>query len=701
MKYLALTLCASALAGSAFAADYQTTFGFNGQSALGSSLDTLGVLNGSICAAGYFKGSALDADLYIFGQVPGGGFWTKTIPTNGVGINRAVKLIGFGDGLYLAGTVYKSYNGISRTAMYLAKLSPGDGSVIWERSVAYASAKGLAIAGSGADYRVMVVGQEFNVNDSAQKRYVTLAVDLDGTNLSVYRPASYDGSSAAAVAGLTNSFAVGLLYSSGKAKVTQLDLYRARGWTTDISDGSSWTSLKLTSGDPSKTTDGTTLGVAGRTSSPNASCMTYRLSASGAILKEGISPLIGSLGPTQPWLFGDDLFAAYGRKNLPNENTELVTLKPNNVFGASAYDSSGSVEPAAMCLDANGGNQIVQLVEEPSGSSSQILVTSYSPLGSFEYRSSANGATPTDILTDGAGTVYVCGRKPVSGVTQAIIIGLVPVAHAYPETYETTKGEALSVDGPGVLANDFGGEGGTVTFPNLAHGTLTPGAGGGFTYTPDAGFVGVDFGQYTLHALWGAPKAQLTIYVFPKLDTLTFDKPAMTGGGQVVGTVHMSDNMPLGAPVSVSDNSTATDVPASVAVNGGASTATFPIATHPVASDKGCVITVSFRGKVYSKTLTVLAPAMQAIAVSPSSVKGGNGFNGSVTLTGKAPAGGVVVTLGHTGNEITLPGSVNAPAGQLGATFMGTTTVVAVTSPRTVSATANGVTKSVTLTITP
>lgn len=76
-------------------------------------------------------------------------------------------------------------------------------------------------------------------------------------------------------------------------------------------------------------------------------------------------------------------------------------------------------------------------------------------------------------------------------------------AVAVDDAYETSQDAALSVDRPGVLANDTTCEGGDYDFPNLesepSHGTLVFNeAFGTILYTPDAGFTGVDTFEYFL-----------------------------------------------------------------------------------------------------------------------------------------------------------------------------------------------------------
>ncbi len=69
-----------------------------------------------------------------------------------------------------------------------------------------------------------------------------------------------------------------------------------------------------------------------------------------------------------------------------------------------------------------------------------------------------------------------------------------------PDAYSTDAGRALTVAAPGVLANDTDADGDALTATGAtqpANGTVTLAAGGGFTYTPAAGFSGTDTFTYT------------------------------------------------------------------------------------------------------------------------------------------------------------------------------------------------------------
>lgn len=68
-----------------------------------------------------------------------------------------------------------------------------------------------------------------------------------------------------------------------------------------------------------------------------------------------------------------------------------------------------------------------------------------------------------------------------------------------PDAYSLESGKVLTVNAPGVLANDSDVDGDTLTAvlaQGPAHGKLQLNADGSFTYTPNAGFAGTDSFQY-------------------------------------------------------------------------------------------------------------------------------------------------------------------------------------------------------------
>lgn len=90
-----------------------------------------------------------------------------------------------------------------------------------------------------------------------------------------------------------------------------------------------------------------------------------------------------------------------------------------------------------------------------------------------------------------------------------------------------------------------------------------------------------------------------------------------------------------------------------------------------------------------------------SLTLNPTAVKGGTRSQSTVTLSGPAPAGGVVVTLASNRKAAKVPASITVPAGATSAAFTANTKVVLVKKIATISASYAGVTKTAKLTVTP
>ena len=93
--------------------------------------------------------------------------------------------------------------------------------------------------------------------------------------------------------------------------------------------------------------------------------------------------------------------------------------------------------------------------------------------------------------------------------------------------------------------------------------------------------------------------------------------------------------------------------------------------------------------------------ALSAVSVNPSSVVGGNGSQGTVTLTAAAPSGGFAVSLSSSNTAVaTVPANVTVAQGSTTATFAIGTSSVTTSTPVTITANAGTVTRTATLTVT-
>jgi len=100
---------------------------------------------------------------------------------------------------------------------------------------------------------------------------------------------------------------------------------------------------------------------------------------------------------------------------------------------------------------------------------------------------------------------------------------------------------------------------------------------------------------------------------------------------------------------------------------------------------------------VFASHGTVTSPA--ALTLNGVSVTGGGSSTATITLNQPAPSGGAVVSLTSNNAAAAVPASIIVAAGSTSGSFTIDTTAVAASTPVTISATWNGTTQSVTLTV--
>jgi hypothetical protein len=104
----------------------------------------------------------------------------------------------------------------------------------------------------------------------------------------------------------------------------------------------------------------------------------------------------------------------------------------------------------------------------------------------------------------------------------------------------------------------------------------------------------------------------------------------------------------------------------------------------------------------FTPQATSTPASLSSVSVSPSSVTGGTGSTGTVSLTSAAPSGGAVVTLSSSNTAVaSVPASVIVAAGSTSRTFAVSTLAVATTTPLAITAVHAGVTRTTTLTVSP
>jgi uncharacterized repeat protein (TIGR03803 family) len=170
----------------------------------------------------------------------------------------------------------------------------------------------------------------------------------------------------------------------------------------------------------------------------------------------------------------------------------------------------------------------------------------------------------------------------------------------------------------------------------------------------------------------------------PSVSSLTFSPASIPNGGSTTGTITLSGPAPSGGSVvSLSTGYPYVDLPGTVTVPAGSTSATFTATAEAFTNSTETVaITATLATSNAQGTLTVTpGVAVNSISFRPSKVTGGTSTTATVTLASAAPVGGNQVYVQFCANcnpadpnpPVQLPVTVTVPAGQTSLSFsMGT-----------------------------
>ncbi len=208
----------------------------------------------------------------------------------------------------------------------------------------------------------------------------------------------------------------------------------------------------------------------------------------------------------QPPLAVDDLFSTA-------HDTALVIAPP----GVLANDSDPESDPLVAVLSSAPTNG--QLTLDADGGFTYTPNAGFAGADSFTYRANDGEADSGDATV----TIDVAAAPNQTPV-------------ALDDAYSTDHDTALTLPAPGVLGNDSDPDGDPLTatlVSSPANGTLSFNADGGFTYTPNTGFDGID--SFTYQASDGEADSDIatvtiTVATAPNLAPVAADDAFSTTG---------------------------------------------------------------------------------------------------------------------------------------------------------------------------
>src|SRR5206468_2300686 len=135
---------------------------------------------------------------------------------------------------------------------------------------------------------------------------------------------------------------------------------------------------------------------------------------------------------------------------------------------------------------------------------------------------------------------------------------------------------------------------------------------------------------------------------------IVFNPNPIRGGNTATATLYLTGVAPSGGLVVnlASENAAVLQVPSSVTVAAGQTSATFAVTTSGVAASTMGVVDAWANGFSIRIGLTLDPAAPEHMTFTPNPVTGGNTVTGTLILNGVAPAGGLFVNLASENSAV-------------------------------------------------
>jgi hypothetical protein len=370
---------------------------------------------------------------------------------------------------------------------------------------------------------------------------------------------------------------------------------------------------------------------------------------------------------------------------------QTFDMSPSSVAGGSTVNATVTLDGAAPV----GGLTVTINYQYPTVTTGPATITVTAGQTSQSFTITTN---PVNVDTNaGAGAYTIIFGAPGSDWTVDFVDIAAPRVSALTLDPTSVKGGTSST-GTVVLDSPAPALGMTVnlTSNNVAatvSATVTvPGGTTSTTFTVTTDAVATDSTATISAVTFGIAKTSPLNISAPRVQSVTIAPSSVKGGvANATGTVTLDGPAPAGGlAVALSSDNTNASVPTSVTVAAGLTTATFAVTTSAVATDQTATITADVNSAPKTAELDLIAPRVQSVSVSPTSVKGGVGSTGTVNLDIPAPAGGLTVDLSSNNAAAIVAATVIVPAGLTSTTFTIDTLPVATDQTATITASVNG-----------
>jgi hypothetical protein len=200
----------------------------------------------------------------------------------------------------------------------------------------------------------------------------------------------------------------------------------------------------------------------------------------------------------------------------------------------------------------------------------------------------------------------------------------------------------------------------------------------------------------------GSATAQVNVLP-PSIKSYAANAGSISGGAQTGSIVMLNGQAPAGgAIINLTSSSSAAQVPGSVTIPAGSSSANVTIQTTAVNANTVATITATWNGSSAQSQLTILPQAQPAsIALNPASTSGQSGSFAVVTLASPSSTDQILQLSSSNPAVASLASQVLVPAGQTTGGVSIQTQPVSTQTLVTISVTGGGITRSATLTLNP
>lgn len=188
----------------------------------------------------------------------------------------------------------------------------------------------------------------------------------------------------------------------------------------------------------------------------------------------------------------------------------------------------------------------------------------------------------------------------------------------------------------------------------------------------------------------------------PAVASVALAGDSLFSGQEIVGEMQLTTAAPAGGAVvslTSSDPTASGTMPASVTVPAGFAYIQFRLHAGQVTEPTEVTLTATLDSSSASFVFTVHPPSLKELSFCCGTT-GGVPAGGSLTLNGRAPAGGALVSLESDSSAASPPATITVPEGDASAPVSIPTSAVATTTTVTISATWNGLTVQAQLTLT-